>query len=247
MPPRRPLLASDLYALSQSTINLGDDECHWCGAPCKRLDPHDDAPQLPGQPRTHFALRPGNGYVCRGCWFFRRQRITVPYFGTDKYKDGQAPKNHSWYITPQGAWAVPRKEERTPEDAVRLYKLLLKPPRRFVLMLTDAGTDNLLQFARANDLDGEVLADTPYTITVNNRPLPLTVYELEQALHTGVVGGKEPAVAALAARYGLPMAWRRDEIEEGKAAKRPGAGRPSTKGDTGPPMKRLIWASGAVT
>ena len=226
MPDKRvPLLASELFAISQGTACEGPDECHWCGAKCERRWTHDDLPpMIGGRLRSHsLAKRPGNGYVCSGCWCWRRPRVTVPFLGGG-YKDGQRADMWSWYVAGSRAMAL-RHENSFDRDA--LYDRLLDPPPRFFLALRDEGP-NLLQYAVLNRLEA-FTASTPITYTLDNKPLTYTIYELEHALQKGPEG-TEPGVQTLIRVIGAPpkptaMSFSEEEIKE-QAVKR-GRGRPS--------------------
>lgn len=221
----RPLLASELYATSQGHSCSGKEECHWCSAPCGRLDPHDDGLPTLAQyrPRT-LAKRPGNAYVCRGCWLWRRQRTTV-FFLSKGFRDGRCAMDHSWWITGEEAWAV-----RAPEDARALYEHLLEPPLLFCLALAD-GERNHLQQAVVNDLD-EVRADTPLRFTLNGIVHEYTVYELEDALRSNDPAGRRPGVGALMRLFGGHALPPRDE------RKKPGRPRQDYEADN--PHKKVI-------
>ncbi len=188
--------ASFLYASSQGSKNTsGPYQCHWCGAMCGSFMRHDDSLSREiGIPFSrNGAKHPGNPYVCTGCWLWQRKRITIHYYhpepvtsgmplglgSTITLKDSQAPRNHSWWITEEGAWCI------TPNNGLILQKALLTPPLRFTLMLLE-GIDqiNHLHKAILNDLP-EIKADTPLGFTINNIPHTYTVYELEQAIKNG--------------------------------------------------------------
>ena len=209
-------LATELYAISQGSFCEGEYMCHWCGAPCKRLWMHDEVPLTTighgVRYKTH-AIHPGNPYICAGCWLWRRKRITATFLdGT--YKDSQAPVNHSWWITQDGAWSLSR-------DSSLLYEFLLEPPTRFVLALVTEGAENRLQHAVLTSKP-EILADTPLEFTVNCTPYFYTVYELTEAIGTGEVEGKSPGVAALFSALGKPpesLVNREKEIREDRLKK----------------------------
>ena len=171
-----PLTAPAIYALANGKVCDGPDNCHWCGAKCPRLLPHDDKRDPLIRTRNPHARFPGNQYQCIGCWLFGRQRISVTWL-SGGIKDGQSPANHSWWMTPHGSWGV-----RIPEDSEALYKILLRPPLQFVLTFVE-GKDpiNRLQMALAND-HAEIKASTPLTFTINDVPYCYNVYELEEAL-----------------------------------------------------------------
>lgn len=204
----RQLLASDLYARAHSVKNEGEDECHWCGAPCRRFYIHDDVQQIPFTRSRSTARRPANSYICQGCWHWRRRRVTVNFLGGD-FLDLQTAADHSWWVTERGAYAV-----RSGDDFGLLYDLLLKPPLRFLLSLVEGSTRNELQLAVCNDVP-EILADTRLTYTLNNIPHVYTIYELEQAL-LGGVQGKEPGVQALIRFLGPLSSPNKEEVIQPK-------------------------------
>lgn len=193
------MTASDLFATSQGSKNEGDQECHWCASPCGRDWLHDEPPPLPFTRAPKFSLRPCNLYICRGCWLWRRKRVSVRFLdGT--FKDGQAAYNHSWLIWREEARGI------KPPCAHLLWQYLLKPPAPFCLALIyGEGQQNHLQFAVANDYD-KIQADTPLRFTLNGMIQKYTVYELQEAIKTGKDTGKEPGVQTLVRLYGLPQA-----------------------------------------
>lgn len=72
------------------------------------------------------------------------------------------------------------------KDREQVYRLLIKPPRRFILALrveTDK-LDNLLQLMVAND-PGGIIADTPLHFTLNNIKHNFNIYELTESLRNG--------------------------------------------------------------
>lgn len=229
--------ASDLYALSQGTSNIGPEECHWCASNCKRIWFHDDAPPVPFIRSKSMAMRTNNPYICTGCWLFRRKRITVTELG-GKWKDGQQPICHSWWITDKGAWVV------NPKDPESIYPLLLKPPNRFVLAILDGVAANHLQLMQVNDI-AEIRAETPLRFTVNNIPHTYTVYELQEALEGAGEGkqigdgGKQPGVGALIRLLGK----RKSLVSELMPTENRGRGRPAVRQNT---PKRTVTLSGAM-
>lgn len=204
------MLASELYAISQGAYCEGPDECHWCGAPCKRMFSHDDVIPIP-YVRNHqarmLAKRPGNGFVCVGCWLWRGGKKTIRFLD-NTYKDGGKPPKFSWYATEQGAWAVRTQNEPA------LWQKLLEPPLRFMLsfligepiasgeLQCPNGVPNHLQLCVAND-HAEIKADTPLSYTVNNVLHTYTVYELGEAIRRGLEG-KSGGVRALFTLLGPP-------------------------------------------
>jgi hypothetical protein len=252
-----PITAGDLYALSQQNRNTGDFLCHWCGSQCHGLWGHDDSPPIRGLKNTTTAKRPGDPYICVGCWLWRRQRITVQHLSPKEdgkiwQKDGQCPKNHSWYITRTGSWIV------TKHDFKDLYEILLKPPICFMLMLLNEPAMgipkeptpkivNQLHLARCNDLV-KIEADTELWYTIDNIPYSYTIYELEQALLYGKEG-KMPGVHKLISIMGkqkLPNGLKELPQAPGniKTTGKSGLGRPPLPPDGKATAKRLIAASG---
>ena len=184
----RQLSASELYALSQTAVCSGPDDCHWCGSPCRRSLPHDDPTPPIGVKRREPALRPGNTYICVGCWLWRRTNLSVNFL-SGGVTDRQTPSSHSWWITSDGAWGIRHEDHGT------LGQLLLNPPLRFCLMLLGELQVNHIQTAMANDL-AEIKSDTPLTFTVDGKPLTYTVYDLREALKSGPVG-RDPGTTVL--------------------------------------------------
>lgn len=217
-PPTHPLLASELFALAHSVRCVGPDRCHWCSAPCARMWKHNDPPPLIGVPRS-LARCPGNGFICNGCWIWRRQRTTVFYldhtFERPHFRDGQSLRYASVYCTEQGAWLVRDHEKEA------LYALLLDPPKRFFLSLLSAYGENHLQLAHTNDLPA-IQADTPLTFTLDGIPHTYSVYELEMAAKHGPEG-RLPGVQALARLFGPPPVSPAPEKRK--------VGRPAGEGD----------------
>lgn len=202
------LSASDIYALANNCRNGGREECYWCGSKCGQLWRHDESPLEIGVRSLGYAKRPGNGWICAGCWNFRRRRVTVNFIdGT--YVDGRTAQNFSWWFTPNSALAVP------PSNNNMLFDKLLNPPNQFVLSLiiTDpvisgyigvpTGTVNRLQFMAANNYE-EIKAETVLDFTVNNVPHKYSVYELEEAIKRDEPNGWEPGVRALISFLGKP-------------------------------------------
>lgn len=233
-----PLQASDVYAISNSAKNKGEDECHWCGSKCQTKVPHDEPPPIIGYRPKFLPRRPGNGYVCVGCQLWRQGSITVRFFdeANPRFKDRQKPCLHSWWITKDGAWGLR-------ENAPNIYRSLLKPPCTFVLALLDGtGVPNHLHCAIANDI-AEIKADTQLHFTVNNIPHAYTVYELE----AGLRGGKEgtlPGVQALIRYFGawdLPKPSHEEARQAGIVDR--GKGRPGPPND-GKVLSKQVTMSG---
>lgn len=192
--PVRFLHASTLYAASQGApLPPADcDECHYCAGPAPRgLWPHDDPPPVPFARTLTVARRPSNAYVCTGCHLWKYKSVSVRTLD-GRMRDRQTPRDHSWYVTEAGAWAV------RPENYDLLYEHLRRPPRRFFLSLLrpEGKVKNLLQLCAVNDLD-EVKADTPLAFTLDNVAHRYTVYELTEAVKAGDPTGAEPGVRVL--------------------------------------------------
>lgn len=242
--------AADLFALSQGTCNMGDQECHWCASPCTREFLHDDPPPLPFVRSKSTARRPGNPYVCTGCWLWLRKSVTVRFLGSG-FLDRQAAKNHSWYITEEGAWALraPSASGLIGEDTTSLYGALLKPPRKFVLALRNpsGGVDVLPQLLLTNDTPASdaVMYDSAMKMTLNNVPYEYTVYELEEAVRAGTHEGYGPGVRALFTTMGPPPeGLRRALTPPEKRVEKRERGRPPALEDSKYTAKRPLVASG---
>lgn len=200
------LTASMLYALSQGDHCQGPQECHWCCAPCEYSYIADD-PIIPFVKNPNQPKRPGNQFICKGCWLYRRRSITVRYLHGG-FKDRQCPLDQSWWITNQEAFAI------RDADFATLYKHLLNPPIPFVLSLLDGITNiNHIHQAFCNCLE-ELMADTPLLFTINNVKHTYTIYELEQAIQHGPEG-KEPGVQALW-RFLGPCIVKEDKRSKGR-------------------------------
>ena len=189
-----PLLASELYALSQGYECKGPDRCHWCSAPCERKFPHDDLPVLIGVKRT-AAKCPGNQWICTGCWLWRRGSISVEWIHKPGKIDRQRPSLHSWLITPERAVALD-----APASRERLYEFLLSPPPTFSLSLIGAGKTNYLQFAETND-GPPPNKNSRLAFTLEGTRHEYTPYELEHAIAHGE-SGRLPGVQALVRLFG---------------------------------------------
>lgn len=198
-----------LYALSQNSNCEGPDFCHWCGAPCERLWTHDDPPPIPFQKNIWLAKRPGNQFICKGCWLFRRKRITINNLdGT--WRDYQSPILHSWWVTEDGSWTINSLTDKT-----KLYEKLLHPPLKFCLSLLVTQTKNLLQLTPVNDVH-RIIADTPLTFSVDNNSMIYSVYELEYALRTEDYTGLEPGVQVLIRLLGPYLLPKEEEKKRGR-------------------------------
>lgn len=230
--------ASDLWAKAHGDINSGPYECHWCGSACNSKWQHDDPPPIPFTRSNTTAKRPGNAFICQGCWIWRRASVTVNFL-SGGFKDHQTAKNHSWWVTPEGVWAI-RKE-----DKGALYERLLKPPTVFFLSLKldTGGVDNLLQLCVVNNMGG-IIADTQLRYTLCNVMHIYTVYELEVAVREGPIG-TEPGVQALLSRLGSVPS----NVVIPPGEKR-GRGRPKTVDideEESMPNKKVLVASGMVS
>lgn len=196
-----------LKAHNNRAVLEGEDRCHWCATPCKRLLPHDDVIQIPFTRTNTTAKCPSNSYICMGCWMYRRKRVTVRYL-SGGFQDGQSATDHSWWLTDTDAFAI------RPDDYHTLYAHLLKPPIRFSLMLKTNGHNNLLQCGVANE-NAIINASTRLFYTVNGTPFAYTPSELEQGLRGGPEG-KEAGVAELMrilGPYSFPV---EEEVVRGK-------------------------------
>jgi hypothetical protein len=179
--------------------------------------PHTDAPRTIGVRVDSKLIRiPSSSYVCKGCWLFRRQRITVRFISNEEpnYKDVQCPVNHSWLITDKNAWGIRRKE-----DAPVVYETLLDPPLRFCLSLITDKQRNHLQTASVNHCT-EIKGDTPLCFTLDGTPYMYSAYELETLLNSGNPSGMMPGTKALVDFFG-PYKLREDRVEKKKEAGRP--------------------------
>ena len=225
------VLTSELFAAANGGVCMGRDECHWCSAPCPRQYLHDDPP-----PHTIVqnawgrskAKRPGNPYMCLGCYLWRKKRVTL-YFVEGGFVDGKCAENYGWWITEESATIIGKDSGPT------LYEKLLNPPLIFSLSILDGSNiKNLLQLCLANSVE-EIKSDTPLSFTINNIPHTYTVYELEVAIHNGVEG-MEPGVRELRRILGEPP----DHL---KASEKK-AGRP--KSSDAAKGRRVIHTSGVL-
>lgn len=247
------MLASDLYAMSQNEKNKGTERCHWCGAATERgRERHNDpAPGIPMRSQVSFdatgrlsgsavnplrACCPEEPWICRGCWLWRRERISVPYL-SGGMSDRQAPMKHSWFVTDKRSWGVRLA------DYGKLYELLLAPPRRFFLALLREKdkVPNLLHRAVANVFDRDVLAGDSLSFTLNNTPMTYSPYELEQALRNGSIG-KDPGVRALVSVLGTyelpPVGKEKADDREGRRVPPKAQGQPE-EGNVGRPAGKM--------
>jgi hypothetical protein len=207
----KSILASELFALSQSSRNEGDFECHWCSSKCRNYFRHDDSPIVVGRRSTTTAKRPANAYICAGCWLWRRTSVTVDHMNGSQ-TDRQQAKKWPWLITSEKAMGI-----KSPDDFKALYEFLLAPVNTYVLALLEGDVENQLQLMEVNDI-AEIRGETKMVFTLNNIPHYYSVYELESAIKHGA-DGKEPGVAALIRLLG------EYDLEEEEVKKR-GRGRP---------------------
>jgi hypothetical protein len=168
---------------------------------------------------------------------FRRRRITVNFLrsGTKEhpglsFRDGQAPVNHSWWITEQGAWAISNLDHQT------LYEYLLKPPPKFFLSLLHGENTKSHLHLQIVNAEKALRADTPLAFTVNNTIYFYSVYELEEALTTPdprkKTNGKSPGVRELLQILGT--------YHPGEAPKKKERGRPTAEEDRASQVNRIV-------
>lgn len=217
------MLASELFALSQEITISGVDSCHWCSAPCDRSTLHDGPLPLPFIKSPEPTKRPSNNYICKACRVWRRTSVTVNFLD-NTFRDRQSARNHSWWITKEGCWAIEKN------DYQLVYNRILKPPGKFILSLKDDKITNHLQCMLPNELE-ELVADRPLAFTYNNIPHTYTIYELEEAIKAGDGTGTEPGVQAL-----LRILGPYEAVEE---PKKQGPGRPRLEN----PSKKLLTIS----
>lgn len=235
-----PILASELFSISQGSANTGNGrwQCHWCGSKeCLNEFTHDDVAPVPFIRSKSTAKCPVEPYICYGCWLWRRGKVTINLLAGG-FKDGQLTKNHSWWITEEGAWALVSKL-----DYDEVWKLLIKPPKKFVLALRRSKDkiDTLIQLALAND-PGGIVGETVLYFTLNNIPHSFTVYELTESVKLG----KEsygPGVRALWDFLGEPPEEVRKKIPPPKDEPRK-QGERQHKDNPKKTVKKVIQASG---
>ncbi len=227
------MLASELFAKAFKQQCEGKWNCHWCGALCDNRTTHNDPPPGPFQRTKSTARYPASAYICKGCWLFRRQRVTL-YFLDGTFKDGQAVEKHSFILTEDKLNILQMT------DYAPLYQLLLNPPKIFTLALltpdpimsgklnVPVGKVNSIQSMFVNENE-EVKGETIFKFTINNIPHSYSVYELEQGIRQGGTG-REPGVQALLRFLGTPP-----ELPE----KIPTVGRPRNDADKSHP-KRVV-------
>lgn len=187
----REMLPSELYALHQGYECKGPEECYWCGAPCERKWGHGCPPPVPFVRSNGLARKPGNSYICVGCWLFRRGKMST-MFNDGVMRDGFRPQNTSWYMTDDECVGI---LPGVPTSKNNLYDRLLNPPLLFSLSLLDKTTEVILQRQVINHLT-EIKATTLLSFTLDNVKMDYSVYELEEGLHYGTEG-KMPGVRAL--------------------------------------------------
>lgn len=229
------LSISQIYALSQGYQCIGNLECHWCGSPCTDQWTHDDPPPPTFKKITTSAKRPGNSYICAGCWLYRRKRITISYIDGN-FKDGQCPLNHSWWIDNE-AKAIKLDD---PLNKKILYDKLLSPPIKFSLsFLTDPKCSNLLHLFELNH-NKAVFAETQLKYTINNVVHSYSIYELEETLTSDDLNGKDPGAVALFRLLGpYPEVKTAKKIYDEKNPEKEGRGRPAPLLD-GKVVRRIV-------
>lgn len=200
------VLASELFARIHSTECRGRYLCHYCGAPCDNLWPHGEPPPVPFVRAVPTAKRPGDPWMCKGCWLYRRTSVTAVYLDGGM-KDRQCLLDHSWLLT-----AADARTLRGPDAAADLrraqteaiFDFLRKPPLLFCLSLVEGGAKNLIQTAIVNDL-AKIDAGTELKFTLNGVPHAYTVHELEVAIDERETAGREPGVRELLRVLGRPL------------------------------------------
>jgi hypothetical protein len=201
------MIASELYAKTQGTECTGPDECHWCGANCQRLWPHDEPPPIPFVKGIRSKVRrPSNGYVCTGCWNWRRKSITVKY-ADDSYTDRRSPRYESWWLVPESAIGL--KFDRANGEV--LYQILMEPPVTCCLSLVEMGEENHLQECIVNHFP-TLFANTPFRFTLNGVVMEFTIYDLEVALRQKDSNGLGPGVGAITRLFGYPEKFEKKEV-----------------------------------
>lgn len=232
------LKASQLYARANGSECSGPFRCHWCGAPCKSLFRHDDPPPSPFTRSSSAALYPSEGYVCFGCWCFRRKRTTVRFLCGD-FLDGRSPMDFGWFVTPKGAWAV------SPRCLPLLADEMTAPPPRFFLALLSfpspssraAPPVNHLQLAVANDLQ-EVTAGSTLYFTLDGVVHDYTIHELEAGVRQGPQG-RPAGVRLLLSLFGLEPAAP-DPILEPRAGDDPPPERKRGRATTAAALRKAV-------
>lgn len=225
-----------IYAMSQGTQCEGHRRCHWCGAPCMELWLHDDVAPIPFVKTHGLAAVPSSPWICVGCNLWRRPKITVQFLN-GSWKDGQTPRNWSWWITEKEAKAI------RPEDHQALWDRILTPPKRFILAMTSTG-NNLIQKSYPNDLS-LVQADSVLHFTYDLTPFRFTVQDTEETILNGP-NGREPGSQMLLRLLGKPNYVEKLNLKiEDSPPKEPAKrGRPVKQADPPYTVKRIIQASG---
>jgi len=179
-----------------------------------------------------MAKRPGEPYICIGCWLYHRKRLTISFLD-GKYEDVQCPMDHSWWITERESFAISESCYH------KLLRILLRPPRTFVLGLkTKENISNLLHLFITNDVS-ILREDTPLFFTLNNIPHEFNTYELKEALR-GNIKGRVPGVSALLNLFGSKTIKNAD-LEGLIKRKR---GRPKIEDEETNPSQKIIAISG---
>lgn len=206
------MLSTELFALAHGHKCSGDQECHWCTGPCERHWIHDDLPIVPFVRTNSHAKRPGNAYICWGCWLYRRGRITVSTLQNELI-DRQNLMDHSWILFDNQIKVIKK------EDKFKLYEILLNPPLVFCLsLLNEPSTKNLIQLSILNENE-KIFANTPIHFTLNNIQCEYTIYELEEALKTQELTGKSPGVRLLIETIGPCVLKEKEKRGRGRPPK----------------------------
>ncbi len=210
-------LASDLFAVSQSAVNAGNERCYYCGGKGPQSYRHFEPPVFIGSKNPAGICCPSNHWMCIGCWMWRRKKNTIQFL-TEGLKDSQCAMNHSWFVTREAARVI-----RVSEDTPLIYEKLLHPPLTFFLALLEGEKNlNQLHLCKLNN-HPNIQADTVITFTVNNVPHTYTIYELEEALKSEDPGGKQPGVQVLIRLFGPHALNGEDRSKRGRIPKSEGA------------------------
>lgn len=193
----QPPSAPQFFARLSSLQCTGDYQCHWCGSPCGRQWLHDEPPALIGHRVKFFPRLPASPYVCAGCWYWRRPRVTVYHLG-GSYQDGRCLLRESVLMTEGGIHGLRLPSEIDRGDAEALHAHLLKPPHgSWVLSFIEGQQSNLPHLMRVNDVP-DPRAGTRLFFTLNNIVHDYTPHGLELALrHPDSVEAPSPGTAAL--------------------------------------------------
>lgn len=216
---RTPLFTA-VYAASQGLKCEGTHECYWCGGACSSLWRHDDPPPPKFVRIPRHAAKPGNLYVCMGCWHWRLPSRTVKFISIDPETrqhpllDRKQAKDYSWFVTPQESLAV---RLNVKEDVESLYHILLNPPLVFGVALKR--NDHVMRPQRfvVNEND-KIDYETEIRFNVNDTLYTYTVYELEEGLRKGATG-KLPGVAELIRLLGPFDLGREEKKQKGSPKK----------------------------